>query len=213
MKRKVLFLLLLISATVCQAQGLDAKFVAFRDFCFATREAFAHHSADSLAECVIVLDSMHHNSEDAWTVWDRLLPVNAPDTVDYDGHLLIDVEWMDSLVYAWSESSVAIDVSTRIRGRGLMYANYLIPANSTQAFTAKGRGRMTLVVISEDGSDISLAIDHPSCDFHYVSRAPADKGCQFAVWQAPSAPAPFTPYEVRVTNPSDHAVVCVFATD
>ena len=109
------------------------------------------------------------------------------------------------------QANTHIDISNPMRGNGILYVNYLIPANSTQAFTTSGRGLMTIMVIAEDETDIKLKIDQDSCNHHYVSPEKANKGYLYDVWQTKTLR--MSPISIKVTNPSDHDVVCVFVTD
>lgn len=213
MKRIILSLLVIMNTfSLINAQELDQKFLHFKDFYFECRDAYQKRSADSLAECVMVLDSMHRATSDSWTTWKKLKPKSVQDSSLYNNHLIIDINILDSLVEEWSQNAIPIDISSKLRGNKLKYANYLIPANSTESFTSAGFGRMSIMVISEDGTDIQIKVDQESCDHHYVSEGKSQSDCQFDVWQAKPFPNS-TPYEIQVTNPSDHDIVCVFVSD
>lgn len=213
MKRFILSLLILISVSDLCALQLNDKFVKFRDFCLQCHEAYNKQSVDSLVECVLLFDKMQHSPNESWTKWSQLKPQIPQDSSLYKGHFLIDIDYMDDLVCKLSDDFIPIDKSTRIRGKGLYYANYLIPANSTLSFNFRGRGLMNFMIIPEDDTDIKLKIDHESCDHHYISEAGLQNGCLFDIWQAKPFPAPFTPIEIQVTNPSDHDIICTFVTD
>lgn len=209
MKRFILSLLILISVSDLSALQLKDKFVEFRDFCFRCREAYNKQNVDSLSDCVILLSK----KEDSWKKWYQLKPQIPQDSSLYKGHLLIDVKFMDSLVEQLSGNAVPVDKSSVIRGNALCYVNYLIPANSTLSFTSGGRGLMTIMIIPEDDTDIKVKIDHEAYNHHYESEPGLQNGCHFDVWQTNPYPEPFTPYEIQVTNPSDHDIICTFVTD
>lgn len=212
MKRILLILFAFVTTVVLNAQELQSKFKVFRDFCFESRTAYFNKDADKLAECVMQMYEMTQNTENPWTPWKKLKAEVTQDSAKYEGHLLFDVEWMDSIVAKWTENdSTIIDISSPMRGKGLLYVNYLIPANTTQEFTTNGRGLMTIMVIAEDETDIQLNIDQDSCGHHYVSPEKANKGCQYSVWQTKTSR--MSPISIKVTNPSEHDVVCVFVTD
>lgn len=212
MKRILFIILACVSTSVMNAQELQSKFKVFRDFCFEARTAYVNKDADRLADCVMQMYEMTQNTENPWTPWKNLKTEEVQDSTKYEDHLLFDVEWMDNIVAKWTEKdSTLIDISNPMRGNGLLYVNYLIPANSTQTFTTSGRGLMTIMVIAEDETDIQLRIDQDSCDHHYVSPKKANKGCQYDVWQTKALR--MSPISIKVTNPSDHDIVCVFVTD
>ena len=213
MKRFILSMLILVSVSCLEAQQLSDKFVKFRGFCLQSQEAFRKQSADSLASCVQLLFSMMDNQNESWVEWDKLTSQTPQDSSLYKGHLLIDVNWMDNLVEQLSGDAVPVDKSSRIRGKGLLYVNYLVSANSTQSFHSRGRGLMTIMVIPEDGTDIKVKIDQESCDHHYESESGLQDGCIYDVWQAQPLPNPLTPFTIQVTNPSDHDIICTFVTD
>lgn len=212
MKRIFLIIFAFVTTIVMNAQELQSKFKVFRDFCFESRTAYINNDADKLANCVMQMYEMSQNTENPWAPWKKLKTEEVQDSAKYEGHLLYDVEWMDNIVAKWTEKdSTLIDISNPMRGKGLLYVNYLIPANTTQTFTTNGRGLMTIMVIAEDETDIQLNIDQNSCGHHYVSPEKANKGCQYNVWQANTSR--MSPISIKVTNPSDHDIVCVFVTD
>lgn len=213
MKRLILSILILISVSNLSAFQLNDKFVKFRNFCMQCREAFNKQNVDSLSHYVLLLDSMQYKEDISWTKWSKLIPQTPQDSSLYTGHLLIDVQYMDDLVEQLSGDAVVVDKSTKIRGRGLLYANFLIPANATKSFISKGRGLMTIMIIPEDDTDIKVIIDHESCGHHYESEPRLQDGCHYDVWQAQPFPSPYTPYQIQVTNPSDHDIICTFVTD
>lgn len=212
MKRILFGILACVTTSVINAQELQSKFKVFRDFCFEARTAYVNKDADKLADCVMQMYEMRQNTENPWTPWENLKTEEVQDSTKYEDHLLFDVEWMDNIVAKWTEKdSTLIDISNPMRGNGLLYVNYLISANSTQTFMTSGRGLMTIMVIAEDETDIQLRIDQDSCDYHYVSPKKANKGCQYSVWLAKTSR--MSPISIKVTNPSDHDIVCVFVTD
>lgn len=213
MKRLIILMMILVSVSNLSALQLNDKFVKFRKFCVDCREAFNKQSVGSLSDCVLLLDSMQYNQNNSWAKWSKLIPQNPQDSSSYIGHLLIDVEFMDNLVEQLSGDAVVVDKSTRIRGNGLLYANFLIPANSTESFSSNGRGLMTIMIIPEDDTDIKVIIDHESCGHHYESESGLQTGCYYDVWQAKPLPSPLTPYQIQVTNPSDHDIICTFVSD
>lgn len=212
MKRILLVILAFVTTSAMNAQELQGKFKVFRDFCFQSRTAYVNKDADKLADCVMQMYEMTQNTENPWAPWKNLKTEEVQDSTKYEDHLLFDVEWMDNIVAKWTENdSTLIDISNPMRGNGILYVNYLIPANSTQAFTTSGRGLMTIMVIAEDETDIKLKIDQDSCNHHYVSPEKANKGYLYDVWQTKTLR--MSPISIKVTNPSDHDVVCVFVTD
>lgn len=214
MKKFVCYIIMAFAfAGAMSAQELQAKFKQFRNLCVESRTAYMNKDADRLADCVMRMYEMTKNQASPLSPWTRLKPEVEYERARYANHLLYDVEWMDSIVAELNQTdSLKIDVSSPMRGKGLLYVNYLIPANSTQTFATSGRGLMTIMVIAEDNTDIRLNVDQESCNHHYASSEKADNGCQYDVWQAGNTPL-MTPYSIKVTNPSDHDVVCVFVTD
>lgn len=213
MKRILLVLFAFVTTVVMNAQELQSKFKVFRDFCFESRTAYINTDADKLADCVMLMYEMTQNTENPWAPWKKLKAEHVQDSTKYENHLLFDVEWMDSIVAKWTEKDTTlIDISSPMRGKGLLYVNYLIPANTTEVFTTNGRGVMTIMVVAEDKTDIQLAIDQESCNHHYVSSTKSEEGCQYDVWQS-NTDRRMTPITIKLTNPSDHDVVCVFVTD
>ena len=212
MKKNILLIVALTLAGITDAQELQGKFKVFSNLCFECRNAYWNKDADKLSDCVMRMYEMTQDQNEGLLPCTRLVPCEPYDSTKYENHLLFDVDWMDKIVADWTASdSTLIDVSSAMRGQGLLHVNFLIPANSTQKFTTKGRGLMTIMVIAEDETDIGLCIDHESCNHHYASLEKAEKGCQYNVWQANSRS--MTPLSISVTNPSNHDVVCVFVTD
>ena len=212
MKRILFVILACVTTSIINSQELQSKFKVFRDFCFEARTAYVNKDADKLADRVMQMYEMTQNTENPWAPWENLKAEEVQDSTKYEDHLLFDVGWMDNIVAKWTEKdSTLIDISNPMRGNGLLYVNYLISANSTQTFTTSGRGLMTIMVIAEDETDIQLRIDQDSCDYHYVSPKKANKGCQYSVWLAKTSR--MSPISIKVTNPSDHDIVCVFVTD
>lgn len=212
MKRIFLYILTLAMTGVMNAQELQSKFKVFRDLCFESRTAFVNKDADKLADCVMRMYEMTQDTENPLSSWEKLTPMEPQDSSKYENHLLYDVEWMDSIVANWTScDTTLIDTSTPMRGKGIKYVNYIVPANTTQAFVTNGRGLMTIMVIAEDETELQLSIDQDSCDHHFTSPENTNKGCLYDVWSTNSRK--MTPINIKVTNPSDHDVVCVFVTD
>lgn len=206
-------LVLLAAATYIKAQKLHNKFEVMRDICVKARTAYLKKDADALALNTLALDSLRHDALTPLSTWKGLVPDYTVDRSRYSGHLLFEVEWMDSIVANWIGSKQLIDKSTPLRGNGLMAVNFLIPANSRKRFTANGRGLMTVMVIAEEEAEIEVMIDQESCGKHSVLKPKETKGCVIDVWQAQSKPQPMTPYTIEVKNPLNKDLVCVFVTD
>ncbi len=213
MKHSVLTLLLLALASTLQAQELPEAFVALRSVCLQARKAYAEKDAEALSTCVLQLDSLQRNSQQPLTRWVNLQKQSTANEQQLQGHLLFDVAWMDSIVGQWLSSTSLIDKSTPLRNNGLKVAHLFIPAQTTQTFTANGRGRMSLMVIAEDDTALSLKVDHEACAHHAEIKATDPKGCLADTWQAQPRPQPMTPYTFQITNPSNHDVVCAVVSD
>lgn len=214
MKKTITTLMLLfITVTYMHAQELQDKFIAMRDICVKARTAYINKDADALAQSTLALDSLRRDALTPLSMWKGLVPDYTVDKSRYNGHLMFEVEWMDSIVAEWIGGKQMIDKSTPLRGNGLMAVNYLIPANSQKKFTANGRGLMTVMVIAEEEAEIEVTINQESCGKHSVLKPKETKGCIVDVWQAQSKPQPMTPYTIEVRNPLNKDLVCVFVTD
>lgn len=191
---------ILLTATICQAQEMPKYLAEYRDICVEAKNAFRAHDIDALSASITKFDNIATESI-------NITIQEGCEVDDTDFHFTAD--WLDYQLCAWLDSTYQVHYMHR--GGHVLTEHVKVKANSTATVTLSGMGKMSLIVIAEDDTNIQMKVEQQACNHQYQSTQPARNGCQEHCWYADSDDN--ESIILAITNPADHDIVCLIVSD
>ena len=206
--KRLLFLsalLLFMVSLTSHGQEMPRGLRAFRDVCVKAKDAYSKHDAGALSRCITVMDSLDEKEVFGELHCEPMQPGTevAPDDFHFTP------EWFDDQLMKWVAKD-RYQPHMAHRGENILLYHVKILAHSTASFQLSGMGLISMVVIAHDDTDIQIGVEQPACNHHYQSGRTAKRGCQEHSWMALSDSSDIV---LSITNPADHDIVCVIASN